>query len=399
MKREERIKEALNRGVEKVLPSKKALKERLEKRERLRIYQGFDPSMPSLHLGSLVGVLKLAQFQELGCEVIFLVGDFTGMIGDPTDKESARKKLSREKVQENAKTWKAQIDHILNFSGKNKAKIRRNSQWLDQVTFKDLLDITSNFTVQQMIQRDFFQKRINEEKPIFLHEFLYPVAQALDSVKMDVDVEIGGSDQMFNMLAGRTLLKKMRGKEKFILATRLLEDKEGKKVGKTTGNAVFLNQPPKEIYGKVMNFPDEAIIPAFELATRVKTSRIKQLEKELKKGKNPMNAKKELAFEITKLVHSEKEAGEAQKEFERVFQEEKLPEKIKEIKIEEKELSILDLLVKLNLCSSKSEAKRMVEQNAVKIDGEEIKNWKKQVRPKKGAVVQVGKRRFAKVAK
>ena len=237
--------EVLERGVQQVLPNKKGLFDLMAKR-KIKLYQGFDPSMPSLHLGNFVGLMKLRQFQKLGHEVIFLVGDFTGMIGDPTDKLATRKKLTRKEVLENAKAWKKQASMLLDFEGKNPAKILFNSKWLDKISFKDLIEITSNFTVQQMIERDMFQERLKSNSPIYLHEFLYPVAQAEDSVAMDVDLEVGGNDQMFNMMAGRTLMKGVTGKEKYVLTTKLLVDKEGKKVGKTTGNALFLDSKPND---------------------------------------------------------------------------------------------------------------------------------------------------------
>jgi tyrosyl-tRNA synthetase len=394
----QKINEVLTRGVAQIYPSKKALNSLLKKK-RIRLYQGFDPSMPSLHLGNLVGILKMKQFQELGHEVLFLVGDFTGMIGDPTDKLSARKKLTREQVLENTKNWKEEISKFLDFSGDNPAKILFNSEWLDKISFKDLIEITSHFTVQRMIERDFFQTRIKEGKAIFLHEFLYPIAQAIDCVKMDVDLEIGGSDQMFNMMVGRDLMKAIKGKEKFILTMKLLTSKEGKKIGKTTGGAVFLNTQPEEMFGQIMSFPDEVIIPGFELLSTVPLARIEKYEKELKfKKVNPRNLKKELAFEIVKLNYGEKVAKKASQEFENVFKEKMLPTKIPEIKIEESSLDILDLLVKTKKVSSKSEAKRIILQKGVKINGTIQENWRENVDIKKGMIIQIGKRKFVKVS-
>ena len=254
----DKIDKVLTRGVEQVLPSKKDLAGLMGKK-KITLYQGFDPSMPSLHLGNFVGLMKLRAFQKLGHKVIFLVGDFTGMIGDPTDKLATRKKLTREEVLENSKKWKKQASRVLRFTGLNKAELKFNSTWLDKVSFKDLIEITSNFTIQQLIERDMYQQRIKKGKPIHLHEFLYPVAQGYDSVCMDVDLEIGGSDQTFNMLAGRALMKAIKGKQKYVLATKLLVDKEGEKVGKTTGNALFLDTTPDNFYGGIMSFPDEVI--------------------------------------------------------------------------------------------------------------------------------------------
>jgi len=392
-----KIEEVLTRGVEKIYPSKDLLKTNLKSR-KIRIYQGFDPSKPNLHLGNLVGILKLKEFQELGHEVIFLIGDFTGMIGDPTEKLSVRKKLTREEVLENAKSYKEQVGRFLNFSGGNPAKIMFNSYWLDKISFKDLIEITSNFTVQRILERDFFQERIKKEKPIFLHEFLYPVAQAVDSVKMDVDLEIGGSDQTFNMLVGRDLVKTLKNKEKFVLSTKLLIDKEGKKVGKTTGGAVFLNFPPIEMFGAIMAFSDEIIISGFEILTFLPFSQIKKYEKVLKEKKiNPKELKKILALEIVKLNYGEEKAKEAEKEFEKVFKEKKLPTEIPGIGIKEKSLNILDLLIKTGLTSSKSEAKRLILQKGVEIDGILKSDWREIIAIKKGMAIKVGKRKFAKL--
>ena len=390
MTKKEKVEQVLNRGVEKVYPSKKALEKVLLSNKKIKLYQGFDPSAPNLHLGNYVGILKLKQFQELGHEVIFLVGDFTGMIGDPTDKTSARKKLTRKQVLANYKNWKKQLARFVNLSGKNPVKIMFNSSWLDKISFKDLIEITSNFTAQQILQRDFFQERFRKEKPIFLHEFLYPVAQAIDSVSMNVDLEIGGNDQTFNMLAGRDLMKAIKGKEKFVLTTKLLVDKEGNKIGKTTGNAIFLNNSPQDIFGKIMAFPDEAIMLGFELLTTL------PLEK-IVKSENPMILKKKLGFEVVKMNYGKEKAEKAKNEFERVFGKKELPEHIKEIDIKEKTIKILDLLVKAKLASSKSQAKRLVLQGGVKINKKKQNDWQASVNIKKGMVVQVGKKKFVKM--
>jgi tyrosyl-tRNA synthetase len=377
------VENALTRGVYEIFPTKKALKSAMEKK-RLTLYQGFDPSMPSLHLGNLVGAMKLRQFQKLGHKVIFLIGDFTGMIGDPTDKTSVRKQLTREEVTKNAETWKEQLKNILNFEGDNPVEIRRNSEWSDRITFKELIAITSHFTVQQMIERDMYQKRLHEGKPIYLHEFLYPVAQGYDCVAMDVDLEIGGSDQTFNMLAGRTLMKEMAGKEKYVLTTKLLVDKEGNKVGKTTGNALFLSSGPTDFYGGIMSFPDEAIEPAFELLTEVNLSgagdRIK---------KDPLNEKKRLAYEIVKIVWGDKEAKNAQELFEKTFQKGN-PEYLEEIKGQDDICKTIAQKV-----GSSSEAKRLISQNAVDINGKTVKNPKQKVTI--GDKVKIGEKIFIKI--
>lgn len=374
-----KINEALTRGVAEIFPTKQGLAELMAKK-KIKLYQGFDPSMPSLHLGNLVGLMKLRQFQKLGHEVIFLVGDFTGMIGDPTDKLATRKKLTRKEVLDNAKSWKEQAGKVLNFEGENPARIIFNSEWSDKITFKDLIEITSNLTVQQLIERDMFQQRLKESKPIHLHEFLYPVAQGYDSVAMDVDLEIGGSDQIFNMLIGRTLMKATKGKEKYVLATKLLVDKEGKKAGKTTGNALFLDFTPENFYAGVMSFPDEIILLGFELLTE---SGLDGLEEKIKK--DPMNEKKRLAFEIVKFLWGKESAIKAQEEFERTFQEQRPAYETK-------------ILLKDNLAatiaaftSSISEAKRLINQGGVDVNGQQADIF---YQLKVGDKIRIGKKLF-----
>lgn len=396
----QKIEEAAARGVQIVYPSPEELKKRLLAGKKLRIYCGYDPSSPHLHLGHLISLKKLAQFQALGHEVIFLIGDFTGMIGDPTDKQAARKKMSRKEVLANARNYKKMAGKILNFGGKNPAKILFNSKWQDGLVFRDLVELSSFFTVQQMMARDMFQERVKEKKPIYLHEFLYPLAQAYDSVAMNVDLEVGGNDQFFNMLCGRDLMKNLKKKDKLVVGLRLLEGAEGKKMGKSEGNAVNIDEKPEEMYGKIMNWPDEMIVPALELCTDVPMEEIKKIEEEMRAGKvNPRDAKVMLSKEIVRICHSKEKAAAAQKEFERIFKKEELPAKIPQLVVEEKEINIMELLVKARLVSSKSEAKRMILQRGVKIDGETKNDWREEIEIKKGLLVQVGKRKIARVRK
>ena len=377
------IKEVLERGVEEVLPSKEGL-EKLMSERKITLYQGFDPTAKSLHLGHLAGIIKLKQFQKLGHKVIFLIGDFTGRIGDPTGKISARKQLSKKEIEENLKGWLKTISQIIDFNGENKAEIRYNSEWNEKITFSDLIEITSNFTVQQMIERDMFQERIKRENPIYLHEFLYPVAQAIDSVKLGVDLEIGGSDQLFNMMAGRQLVKALTGKEKYVLTTKLLEDKEGKKVGKTEGNAIFLDEPPEKIFGGVMAFPDQMLMTAFELFTELELAK---LEREIKN--DPLNQKKRLAFEVVKIIYGEEKARQAQEKFEKDFQQ-KNP--TYDLKIELNE-NLLETIYPL--LTSKSEAKRLISSGSVDINGKTVKNYLAKI--KAGDKIKIGKKIFATV--
>ena len=382
-----KIDDVLTRGVQQVLPVKKDLANLLAKR-RIKVYQGFDPSAPSLHLGNFVGLMKLRQFQKLGHKVIFLVGDFTGMIGDPTDKLTTRKKLTREQVLENAKAWYKQAGKVLDFKGKNPAKIIFNSEWSDKVTFKDLIEITSNLTVQQMIERDMFQERIKQNAPIYLHEFLYPVAQGFDSVHMDVDLEIGGNDQLFNMMVGRTLMKAIKGKEKFVLTTKLLVDKEGKKVGKTTGNALFLDSDPNDFYTGIMSFPDEVILLSFELLTEIPLDGLAK-----KINKNPMQEKKHLAFEIVKFLWGEDSAATAQNKFEKTFQD-RTPEFNTKVIWSN---SLSDTISPYTSMGSISEAKRLIQQGGVKIN--DIKITDPNYIAMDGDKIKIGKRTFGTIIK
>jgi len=390
-----KIEEVLSRGVEKIYPSFKDLEKIMLSGKRLRLYCGYDPTAPTLHIGHMVTLKKLAQFQTLGHEVIMLIGDFTGMIGDPTEKIGTRKKLSREEVLRNSKNYKKLTGKILKFSGLNPCRLLYNSKWLDSLSFTDLIKLASNFTVQQMIIRYMFQERIRKEKPIYLHEFLYPLAQAYDSVAMDVDLEIGGKDQAFNMLCGRDLMKVLKNKEKFVLATKLLITPEGKKMGKTEGNLIPMDENPKEMYGKIMSWPDSLITIGFELCTDLPMEEITEISNQIKKRRlNPREAKAKLAREIVTICRDKRAAQKAEEEFNRVFKEEKLPSRIPGIKIREKALNILDLLVKIELASSKSEAKRLILQKGVKINNQVQNDWQKIIEIKKGIVIQVGKRKF-----
>ena len=391
-----RIKEVLEKGVENIYPTKDALEKVLKSGKRIKLYCGFDPTSPSLHIGNAIQLRKLAQFQRLGHEVIFLIGDFTGLIGDPSDKTATRKKMTRKKLMQNQKNYKKQAGKILNFSGKNPAKALHNSEWSHKLRFDDLIELASNFTVGQMIIRDMFQERIKKNKPIYLHEFLYPLAQAYDSVAMDVDLEIGGNDQTFNMLCGRDLMKILKKKEKFVMTTRLLADPSGKKMGKTEGNIVNLDENPNEMYGRIMSWPDELIIPGFELCTDFSFEETNKISIEIKDGGlGPRDAKARLAREIVAIHHNEKAAKAAEAEFNKVYVKGGVPTKPKNFKVEITEnLNITDALTATKITPSKSEAKRLIEQGAVEIDGLIVKEWKAPAKFKPGTIIRVGKRKF-----
>jgi tyrosyl-tRNA synthetase len=398
MNQEDKIKEVLTRGVENIYPNRQALEKKLKSGQKIRLYCGYDPTAPTLHIGHAITIRKLAQFQALGHEVIFLIGDFTGMIGDPTDKAKARRRLTREQVLKNSEKYKDQAGRILDFSGKNPAKVMYNSQWSDKLSFMDLVNLASNFTAQQTLARDMFKKRIHEGKDLYLHELLYPLMQAYDSVAMDVDLEVGGNDQTFNMLAGRTLMKKIKNKEKFVLTTKLLVDSSGQKMGKTEGKMVSLDTPANEMFGQIMAWSDEIIGLGLELCTDMPMAEVNQIKEQIKQGKiNPRDAKARLAREIVAIHHSQKAAAEAGKEFNRIFKEKEKPSQIPAVKLTAKKYHLLDLLVQIKLAPSKSEAKRLIVQGGVKIDNQVVKNWQKEIVVKDGLIIQVGKRKFVKV--
>ena len=388
----QKIEEALTRGVENIYPNRQALETTLKSGKKLRIYCGIDPT-GKLHIGHGAVLGKLRQFQDLGHEVIVLIGDFTATIGDPSGKHATRKALTREQVLAYAKNYKKQIRKILDFNRSN-VKFLHNEEWTNKLKPVDMLAIASKFTIARLLERDMFQRRIKAGKDIHAHEFLYPVFQAYDAVTMDIDMQIGGNDQMFNMLAGRTLMKKMKKKETFVLTTKLLVDPTGKKMGKTEGNMISLDENPREMYGKIMSWPDNLIGIGFELLTKIPMAEINKL---MKSNANPRDIKARLAREIVTIYHGKKEAGKAEKEFNKIFREKKLPTKIQEIKINRKKINILDLLVKTKLASSKSEAKRLILQKGIKIDKKIQQDWKAVIQIKKGLIIQVGKRHFAKI--
>jgi tyrosyl-tRNA synthetase len=390
---QKRIDEFLSRGVETVLPTKDFVKKQLMSGKKLKMYLGIDPTGPVLHLGHLIPILKLKEFAELGHEAILLMGDFTGMIGDPTDKSATRKQLTAKEVKQNLSGYKKQLAPVLKF-GWGGVKVKFNSQWLSKLTFEDVVKLAANFTVQQMLARDMFDKRMKEGKPIHLHEFLYPLMQGYDCVAMDVDGELGGNDQLFNILAGRDLMKAMKNKEKFVIGVKLLVDASGAKMGKTEGNMAALTDSANDKFGKVMSWPDGLILPGFEILTKVD---LKEIKKRMDAGENPRNLKMELALEIVKLLHSEKEAKKAQENFVKVFSEKEKPAEMETIKVAAGNQKLLDLLSNNKLVASKAEARRLMEQGGVKVDDEVIKNWQAEIEVKGGMVIQVGKRKFVKI--
>lgn len=393
----QKIKEALNRGVSAIYPSREALEKVMFSGKKLKIYLGIDPTGPDLHLGHAVGLLKLRQFQELGHEIIILIGDFTARIGDPTERLSMRRPLLREEIIKNTKNYKKQISKILDIK-KSNVRFLHNEEWTKRLKPENMLELASCFTVSRLLERDMFQERIKAGKEIYVNEFIYPIFQAYDSVTMKVDMEIGGSDQIFNMLAGRTLMKKVLGREKFVLATKLLEDPTGKKMGKTEGNMVKLSAKPEEMYGKIMSWPDELIAPAYELITQESLPEVIQVKKDLEAGKNPKILKMLLAYSVVKIFYDSNKAIAAEEYFKRVFNRKKPPKEVPELKVKSKKL--IDILIETKLANSKSEARRLINQGGIKIESKVIKDENFKLKSfSQGILIQKGKRYFVKVFK
>ena len=393
LKNDDKINELLTRGVEKIYPSKQALEEILHSGKKLRLYQGFDPTGDKLHIGHMVGLRKHRQWQDLGHEVIFLIGDGTGEAGDPTGKKKTREKFfTSEELRQNAKGYLEQASKIVHFQGPNSIKILYNGDWLNKLTKTDILNIAQNFSVQQMIERDMYQERIKAGEEINMREFLYPLLQAYDSVAMDVDLELGGSDQTFNMLAGRTLMKKMKGKEKFVMTTPLLSDSKGVKIGKSEGNVIGLTDEPNDLFGKIMALGDDAVIPAFTLLTDTPMEEIAKFN--LKR--DAMTLKKRVAFLIVTQLHDKISAQHAEDNFVNTFQKKEIPEDIQEIKGSSGKL-LSEVLVKNKILPSKSEWRRLVLENAIHdlVKNKNITDVNSKIL--ENLTLKIGKKKFIKI--
>jgi len=391
----DKIDELLTRGVDKIYPSKEALEKVLRSGKKFKLYQGFDPTGTQLHIGHMVAIRKLRQWQDLGHEVIFLVGDGTGQAGDPSGKTTAREKFfSRDELRANAKDYIMQAGKIVSFDGENPVKILYNGDWLNELKLVDVLNIAQNFTVQQMIERDLYQERIKKGEPINLREFLYPLLQGYDSVAMNVDLELGGTDQTFNMLAGRHLMQAMKDKDKFVMTVPLLADSKGIKIGKSEGNVIALTDRAHDMFGKIMSLGDDVIGSLFTLLTDLPPAEIKEVETKIKDGQNPMDFKKQAATLIVAQLHSPSAADAAQKHFESTVQAGNLSSD--PVTVTVSSYNIVDVLVETGLASSKSEAKRLIDQGGVKVDNSPVTSLQFTVTG--GSVISVGNRKFVKIS-
>jgi tyrosyl-tRNA synthetase len=387
----------LSRGVIiNILPSKEEFAKKLLGPDKLKIYIGADPTSSSLHLSHAKNYMVLEEFRRLGHEVYVLIGDFTARIGDPSEKTSARAQLTREDVVANVKNWLEQIKPLMDFETKdNPPKIVYNHDWLSKLTMEEVVNLAANFTVQQMLERDMFEKRMAENKPIYLHEFLYPLMQGYDSVVLDVDVELCGTDQIFNALAGRTLLKKLKNKDKFVVAVNLMENPvTGELMSKSRGTGIFLNFSAEDMYGGIMAQPDEMIKIFLINNTRIPLAEIDSILKD----NSPRDAKMITALKITAIFHGEAAAAKAQESFVSKVQKKEAPADLEEIKFGIASGTLFSILKKVLADTSSSEIKRLIAQKAVRLNGE-IKSSEEEIIniPSGGLTLNVGKRRWLKI--
>lgn len=385
----------LNSGVAEVIV-KEDLKKKLYSGKKLRIKLGIDPTGFDLHLGHMVVVHKLAEFQKLGHQIILLFGNFTGQIGDPTGKSETRTMRTQEELEKNAKHYIDQVASVLDVS---KVEVAWNADWLAPLSFADVVKLASNFTVMQMLERDMFQDRIKKGAPISMHEFMYPLMQGYDSVALEADVELGGTDQTFNLLAGRVLQKAYGQEPQNILTVPILVGTDGSmKMGKTTGNYIGVQEDPKDVLGKTMSVPDNLILTYFELAARCPKEEVELYKSRMEKGENPRILKMELAKKIVELYFDEETANKAEEEFNKVFQKKDIPDEIEEKKIAHKEIGLIDLLFETGLVETKSEARRLIQGGGVKINQEKIDNIEAEINiSTEGTLIQAGKRKFLRV--
>jgi tyrosyl-tRNA synthetase len=390
----------IKRGAVEIIPEEelvKKIEKSIKTSKPLNIKLGCDPSRPDLHIGHSVVIRKLAQFQELGHQAILIIGDFTGMIGDPSGRNATRPALSLEQTRINGESYFEQASKILH---REKTKIVYNSDWLGKMSFEDVIKLASKYTVARMIERDDFTKRFKSGEPISIHEFLYPLAQAMDSVAIESDVELGGTDQKFNLLVGRDIQREFGMEPQVILTMPLLVGTDGvEKMSKSYDNYIGISDEPSQIFGRTLSIPDNLIYNYFELATNVSNQKLGEVKTQLENGSvNPRDLKRELARTLVSMYHNHEAAEIAQTEFDNIFINKGLPDEIEEFKVGiNQEINILDLIVLVNFAPSKGEARRLVTQGGVSIDGEKISDVQYQVKIISGMILKVGKRKFIKL--
>ena len=388
----------LTRGVENIVPGKAEVEKLLNSGKVLNVYLGIDPTATKIHLGHAFPLRKLQILAELGHHVTFLIGDFTAIVGDTSDKESERPILTREQIEENFQTYKRQAKKFLDFS---KIELHFNSEWLSKLDFAGVLKLTSHFSLNDFISRELIKKRLAEGKSISLPEVLYPIMQGYDSMAMDTDIQIGGTDQIFNMQAGRTLIKNIKGKDSSIVANGFLPGTDGRKMSKTWGNAIWIEDSPEEIFGKVMSLKDNMILTYYLMGTNVDNVVIEDAKKRLESGENPMNIKRELARTIVKELCGKGEVDAAEEFFQKTVVEKKVDENAPEVRWDKETITVEDLIrmmVELSMATSNGEAKRLIEQGGVYLNGVRVEKKSVELMVGKG-VVRVGKRKYLKIVR
>lgn len=395
----DKIEELLTRGVANIIPGKQELEKKLRSKEKLNIYLGIDPTAPRIHLGHAVPLRKLQTLAELGHNVTLLIGDFTTLVGDTSDKDSERPILTEDEIKQNFQSYKKQAEKIIDFS---KVKLKHNSEWLSELTYKDILKLKQQFSLNDFISRELIRKRLDEGKRVRLDETEYPIMQGYDSYHLDTDLQLGATDQTFNMQAGRTLQKVLRNKDSFVMTNVYLDGTDGRKMSKSWGNAIWLEDSAEDIYAKVMAIKDDLIIQYYTLATNVPMEEIKEAQSALEKGEHPMSIKKELAFEIVKELYDLEASEKAKQHFEKRVQDHELPDDMPTISINHTDQTIADILVETGLATSKSEARRLIDQGGVEVDNEKVENATapfESLAQNDETIIQVGKRRFVKIVK
>lgn len=383
----------ISKGVDEIIGLDE-LKEKLAKKKPLTVKLGLDPSAPDIHLGHTVVLRKLRQLQDLGHNIVIIVGDFTGKIGDPTGKSQARKALTTEQVLENAKTYEEQIFKVLD---KEKTDVKFNSEWLSKMNFEDVIRLGSKMTVARMLEREDFKKRYENQMPISIHEFFYPLMQGFDSVELKADIELGGTDQRFNLLMGRMLQKEFGQEPQCTIMMPLLEGLDGiNKMSKSLGNYVGIDEEANVMFEKIMTIPDNLIIKYFELVTDVHPDDVEEIKKSLKEGVNPRDIKIQLAREVVELYHGKDAVKGAEERFRLVFQKNEIPNDIKTVEVKKEEFNLSEIIVKNGLVKSKNEFRRLVEQGGVKANAEKLNNIEQLIITDE-IVIQIGKKKFIKV--
>lgn len=377
------IEDLLLKRVEQVLPQKSDLS-KLMKSKKIRVYLGIDPTGTRLHLGHTIPLKKLQEFAELGHEAILVFGTGTVLAGDPSQRDKARPKITQEEIDENIKSWKSQAAKVIDL---DKVRIEKNGDWLLKLSFAQIIDIASNISATQLIKRDMFQKRLSKGDTVWEHETLYPLFQGYDSVVLDVDLEIGGSDQVFNMLIGRELQKKINKREKFVLTTPLIMGTDGEQMTKSTGNCIWLDDEPNEMFGKIMSMADAQIKEYWINLTELPEAELKNLK--------PLDAKKKLAGEIIKIYHGETNANKAKDFFEKTFQKREAPDEMPTITVDADSIELVDFLAENNLASSKSEAKRLIREGAIEVDGQKVSESEYEF--ENNQVMKIGKKKFVRI--